>query len=109
MEALPKERPARLHFKTRSGLGAIRGGRGRGVVVSLNILYDGMSSVQVKWKGKSLELITVTAEMTVAQLKASLEEMTGVPSKNQKLLFRGAMLKDDDASVSGLNFKEVMP
>lgn len=55
-----------------------------------------------------MEGVSVSSEGTVGELKAALELATKVERKNQKLLFKGAILKDQD-KLSDLGITAVPP
>ena len=49
--------------------------------------------VNIKWNGKVVENVEASQGEEVAALKRVIEETCGVPSKKQKLLFKGKFLK----------------
>lgn len=55
-----------------------------------------------------MEGVSVPPGGMVGELKAALEQATKVERKNQKLLFKGAILKDQD-KLSDLGITEVPP
>lgn len=65
-----------------------------------------LSTVNVKWRGKTIDGISIDGEDTIRTLKEHLEPVTAVDSKNQKLLLKGSILKDDTI-ISSLNLTEV--
>lgn len=49
--------------------------------------------MNIKWNGKAVENVEACQGEEVAVLKRVIEETCGVPSKKQKLLFKGKFLK----------------
>ena len=49
--------------------------------------------VVVKWRGDSVRTVNVAKDTTVANVKAELEDCTGVETSHQKLLYKGKLLK----------------
>lgn len=49
--------------------------------------------VNIKWNGKALDNIKSSEGQEISALKRVIEEACGVPSKKQKLLFKGKFLK----------------
>lgn len=49
--------------------------------------------VNIKWNGKAIDNIQAVQGEEVVNLKRVIEDTCGVPSKKQKLLFKGKFLK----------------
>lgn len=49
--------------------------------------------MNIKWNGKVIDGIKASEGQEISVLKRSIEETCGVPSKKQKLLFKGKFLK----------------
>jgi hypothetical protein len=49
--------------------------------------------VNIKWNGKQVENIKARNGQQISFLKRTIEDTCGVPSKKQKLLFKGKFLK----------------
>jgi len=63
---------------------------------SSTLHVPGLIKLTVKWKGVVLEAILIESTKYVLDLKLRLMDCTGIEVKNQKLLLKGRMLKDDD-------------
>ncbi|KAG2446432.1 hypothetical protein HYH02_008424 [Chlamydomonas schloesseri] len=67
------------------------------------------SAEQVSFKvayGKAVQDCKRPFESTVGDLKTEIEKTTGIPSKLQKLMCKGAALKDDEATLRAAGIKD---
>lgn len=62
--------------------------------------------VRIKWKGKELDPTEIAESSSVLELKNKIEPKTGILTGNQKLLWKGSVLKDDTV-ISTLNLGQV--
>lgn len=63
------------------------------------MLEESSFRVKVLFKEKSFDIIGVTAESTVQQLKEKIEKATNVSANIQRLIFAGKNLKPDNQSL----------
>src|SRR4051812_31985101 len=64
------------------------------------------TSFTVSFKGTHIGISDWPISASLGDLKAHLEELTGIPAQGQKIMFKGVLKKEDNKTIADLNITD---